>query len=294
MQTARRMREPVCRRNGTCDIAAFRIMHSAVAASSDPSFQSRLARQEREELGRFDRSRRRLASMTLVEEGAVDARLLPSLRVHLDWIHYKHNFRDPVIVRRATNGERRPLDAGRDCGRSPPGRSCADAQATGAAPCRRSTPAPNAPDEAVPGGLHAAASEHHLAVQPAVLAAARGLGGGAGRGFEAALPSGASDANHPQAVADSVADFWTLLRDLDSAGPAAAGDLRPGDRRRLGARAPRPGSIGSRRSTRQCGHRVLRAAAISARRLLAGDARTALAAVGAARAARAASSRWTR
>jgi hypothetical protein len=36
-----------------------------------------------------------------------------------------------------------------------------------------------------------------------------------GRGFEEALPSGRSDASHPEAVADSVGDFWTLCRDLE-------------------------------------------------------------------------------
>jgi hypothetical protein len=41
-----------------------------------------------------------------------------------------------------------------------------------------------------------------------------------GRTFEQALPSGQSDANHPGAVADAVADFWTLLRDLDKRGSA--------------------------------------------------------------------------
>ncbi len=40
----------------------------------------------------------------------------------------------------------------------------------------------------------------------------------AGRRFEEALPSGQSDASHPEAVADSVADFWTLLRDLEKKG----------------------------------------------------------------------------
>src|SRR5205823_7825108 len=36
-----------------------------------------------------------------------------------------------------------------------------------------------------------------------------------GHGFEKSLPGGTSDANHPEAVADAVADFWTLLKDLD-------------------------------------------------------------------------------
>ena len=39
-----------------------------------------------------------------------------------------------------------------------------------------------------------------------------------GRRFEEALPSGQSDASRPEAVADSVADFWTLLRDLEKKG----------------------------------------------------------------------------
>ncbi|MGH7265536.1 MAG: hypothetical protein ACREMB_11885, partial [Candidatus Rokuibacteriota bacterium] len=43
-----------------------------------------------------------------------------------------------------------------------------------------------------------------------------------GRGFEEALPSGRSDANHAGAVADSVAEFWTLLRDLDKKGALPA------------------------------------------------------------------------
>jgi len=43
-----------------------------------------------------------------------------------------------------------------------------------------------------------------------------------GRGFEQALPSGQSDANHPDAVADAVGDFWTLLRDMDKRGQLPA------------------------------------------------------------------------
>src|SRR5262245_57387029 len=41
--------------------------------------------------------------LALVEEGGVDARLLSGLHVHLDWIQYPGNFREPVTVRRATD-----------------------------------------------------------------------------------------------------------------------------------------------------------------------------------------------
>src|SRR5204862_418146 len=37
--------------------------------------------------------------LSMVEDGVLDARLAPSLRVHLDWIQYKTNFREPVMVR---------------------------------------------------------------------------------------------------------------------------------------------------------------------------------------------------
>ncbi|HUA00651.1 MAG TPA: hypothetical protein VMB02_09990, partial [Candidatus Aquilonibacter sp.] len=39
-----------------------------------------------------------------------------------------------------------------------------------------------------------------------------------GKGYETALPGGASDGHHPQAIADSVDEFWKLLNDLDNKG----------------------------------------------------------------------------
>ena len=45
----------------------------------------------------------------LVENGQLDAKIAPSLRIHLDWIQYKTNFRDPIIVRRTTNPQGQPL-----------------------------------------------------------------------------------------------------------------------------------------------------------------------------------------
>ena len=47
--------------------------------------------------------------MSMVEEGVLDPKLAPSLRVHLDWIQYKTNFRDPVVVRRTADSWGKPL-----------------------------------------------------------------------------------------------------------------------------------------------------------------------------------------
>ena len=46
---------------------------------------------------------------TLLEQGEIDARTLSTLRIHLDWIQYRANFRDPVIVRRAIDAQGRLL-----------------------------------------------------------------------------------------------------------------------------------------------------------------------------------------
>ena len=51
------------------------------------------------------------ALLSLVEDGRIDPGLLPTLRVHLDWIQYRANFREPITLRRAadTRGEAVPL-----------------------------------------------------------------------------------------------------------------------------------------------------------------------------------------
>ena len=41
--------------------------------------------------------------LELIANGAVEPDVLPALRVHLDWIQYRANFRDPVVARRATD-----------------------------------------------------------------------------------------------------------------------------------------------------------------------------------------------
>jgi hypothetical protein len=160
--------------------------------------------------------------LALLGEERPDPRVMSGLRVHLDWIQYRANFRDPVTVRRAAD----PRGAG------PP-------LAEIALDLRRVEPA------SLRDALEAALRD--LATEPALEPAADGgrlhLDAWAplrdsliwrfnrlfwqhvvdweeavGRRFEEALPSGRSDANHPDAVADSVADFWSLLRDLDKKG----------------------------------------------------------------------------
>jgi hypothetical protein len=143
----------------------------------------------------------------LGEGGRIDPDLLPHLRVHLDWIQYKGNFREPVTVRRGADAAGRPLalaELAIDVRQARPQRLGDDlAGALGPAGAV-------VVDEFAPLSRSLVWQFNRLFWQR--------LGDWerqSGRGFEAALPSGRSDANHPGAVADGVADFWTLLVELD-------------------------------------------------------------------------------
>ena len=158
------------------------------------------------------------ALLALVEQGRVDIRLLPGLRVHLDWIQYRSNFREPVTVRRAADLAGAPLalaEVAVDLRRAEPARLAGDLDRALLAI------APDAPDDGDRLWL-----DDWRPVRESIIWRFNDLfwqrlgdwERAAGRGFEAALPSGQSDANHPEAVADAVADFWTLLRELDKRG----------------------------------------------------------------------------
>src|SRR4030095_7222979 len=137
-------------------------------------------------------------------------------RLHLDWIQYRANFRDPVSLRRAADADGQPLTL-----------------AEIAVDLRRPADAP----AGLRWALRCLGPDGDDGDDRVWLEAFGPLRGSviwrfndlfwkrltdwetaSGRGFEQALPSGRSDANHPEAVADSVADFWTLLRELDKRG----------------------------------------------------------------------------
>jgi hypothetical protein len=157
--------------------------------------------------------------MSLVEDGVLDARMAPSLRIHLDWIQYKTNFRDPVMVRRTTGSQGQSL---------PLAEIAIDLRQTDAAKLQADL---TRAVKSLDAGPEANVDNHLYLDEFRPYRDClmwnfnrlfwRYLGdweAASGKGFEAALPGGSSDANHPQAVSDSVADFWTLLRDLDARG----------------------------------------------------------------------------
>jgi len=159
--------------------------------------------------------------LAAIDQSGLDARVLARLRVHLDWIQYRANFRDPVTVRHTADAGGQPLSLAElaiDL-RQTSGDELREALARALTSIVADPPK----DERVYLGDFTPLRDsiawrfnrlfwQRLAEWEAAT----------GRGFEQALPSGRSDALHAEAVADSVAEFWTLLRELDKRGQLPA------------------------------------------------------------------------
>jgi hypothetical protein len=153
-----------------------------------------------------------------LEQSGVGPATEAALRVHLDWIQYKSSFREPVTVRRAVDQEERLLPLSEisidlrhiDQARLAEQLRGAVDTLKGLAPAG---PAPIFLDTCRPWRESIIWPFNRLFWQQLADWEAY-----AKRGFEAALPSGGSDANHPDAVKASVEEFCALLRDLDGRG----------------------------------------------------------------------------
>ena len=156
----------------------------------------------------------------LVEGGQLDARIAPSLRIHLDWIQYKTNFRDPVIVRRTTDAAGKSLalaEVAIDL------RQCNSADLP--AQLERAVKQINSRESDGRFYLDEYRPYRDCLIWDFNRLFWRHLGdweAASGRGFEAALPTGSSDANRPDAVNDSVVEFWELLHGLEAKGQLPA------------------------------------------------------------------------
>lgn len=152
----------------------------------------------------------------LLEEGHLEETEFARLRVGLDWIPYQQNFREPVAVASGRNerGEPVPLMELHVDTRRATAVSLREAVLRALRPEHR-LPSPAA--DRVPleqfGTFRSSLAWDFNRMYWRRLAEWERAEGPARR---ATLPGETPDANHPAAVADSVADFWTLLRDLDA------------------------------------------------------------------------------
>lgn len=160
---------------------------------------------------------------SLLETHDIGAEAAAALRVHLDWIQYKTNFREPVIVRRAVDQQERLLPLSEiaiDLRQADPAKL--HEQLTSAVKALKGTPVREGEG---PFYLDTCKPWRDCVIWPFNRLFWRKLDmwqKHANRGYEASLPSGGSDSTNPEAVTDSVGEFWTLLRDLDSRGQLPA------------------------------------------------------------------------
>jgi hypothetical protein len=153
--------------------------------------------------------------VTVSGENQVPAQVLDNLNVHIEWLQYKTNFREPLCVRRAIRGqELLPwIELGvdlrqvrQDALREELVGVLTDAADMAAVSRKRVY---LEPFTAIRSGIIWRFNNlfwQHLPLWESA----------SGHGFEKALPGGTSDANHPAAVADAAAEFWTLLKDLET------------------------------------------------------------------------------
>jgi hypothetical protein len=152
--------------------------------------------------------------VTAAGEGHLQPRILENLNVHLDWLQYKTNFREAISLRRSMRGDEvlPGIEVGVDLRQVQSGslqeefvNALNDAVDGMAGQRKRIYLEPFSP---IRSGIIWRFNNlfwQHLPLWETA----------AGHGFETALPGKTSDANHPEAIADAVADFWTLLKDLD-------------------------------------------------------------------------------
>src|SRR5213594_1570623 len=153
--------------------------------------------------------------ISIAGETRIPPRVLENLNVHLDWVQYKANFREAVTLRRATRGEELVpwIEVGVDL---------------------RQLKLETLKNEFVNAleyspdhsrdGQKRVYIESFRPMRSSLIWKFNDLfwqhlplwAAASGKGYDQALPSGKSDANNPEAVADAVADFWTLLKDLES------------------------------------------------------------------------------
>lgn len=145
----------------------------------------------------------------LVEEGRIDPAQFATLQVHLDWIQYKTNFREAVSVARHTRGMGglpAAIDMRIDTRQVTPQNLRADMLRALSAGDEDKVPLEDfKPFRRSIGWDFNKLYWTYLGEWERAT----------GKGYQEALPGGKSDGNSDAAVADSVADFWTLLNDME-------------------------------------------------------------------------------
>src|SRR6185312_13639069 len=143
----------------------------------------------------------------LLADGHIDAAEFASLRVQLDWVQYKQNFREPVAVWRHPDRTDMRIDTRQI---TPEALQSEMLQALKAAN-PDTLGDDRIPLEDFKPFRRSIAWDFNKSYWGYLSDWERATG----KGYQEALPGGVSDANQDDAITDSVAECWSLLRDLD-------------------------------------------------------------------------------
>src|SRR5271155_2950983 len=153
----------------------------------------------------------------LLEEGHIEQSQFARLRIQLDWIQYKQNFREVVSVAENRNerGEQTIMDLHVDTRQVVPG--CLRKEILRA--MARAHAAPDLspePDRIVLEDFKTFRRSIAWQFNSLYWRRLNDWERASGKGYEQALPGGQSDGHLPEAIAAGVADFWALLHDMES------------------------------------------------------------------------------
>jgi len=154
------------------------------------------------------------AILSLLEEKQIEPAEFANLQIHLDWIQYKQNFREAVTITEGSggNGNAAPMEIRIDARQLAPGSlrdSIRQALWTARPECQEQTGRIFLED------FRSFRASIAWEFNRLYWQRLKDWEEATGRSYERALPGGKSDGHHPQAIADSVLEFWNLLNQLD-------------------------------------------------------------------------------
>ena len=155
--------------------------------------------------------------LSLLEEGHISAAQFARLQIHLDWLQYKYNFREPVTLMHAGEG------AGPN---TPPMEIRIDSRQVAPGSLRNLVEramAAESPDSAERQGR--VYFEDYQSFRKSIVwqfnrlywQRVKDWEKATGKGYEQALPGGKSTGTDVEGVKQSVEEFWKLLKELETA-----------------------------------------------------------------------------
>jgi len=153
--------------------------------------------------------------LALLEDGTLSPAQFARMQIHLDWIQYKENFREAVMAMHNAEDEEggAPLEIHIDGRQVAPGGLRGMVQnainSVGAEARER-------PDRIYLEDFRSFRSSVAWDFNRLYWWRLKDWEQATGKGYEEMLPGGKSDGHQPEAIAESVRDFWNLLKEMES------------------------------------------------------------------------------